>query len=131
MVAFKYNLHPMLTVTAIVGGLFPDTDTRKSLLGRWIPLWLLFKPHRRNLLHSLLGAVIFSVPWLYISYSSAILFFLGYLSHLILDMCNKTGIPLWYPNKHMISIAKVKIGGFGELLLAIAFYIMVVALLNL
>lgn len=131
MVVFKFDLHPSAILCSIIGGLFPDTDTRKSLLGRWIPMWLFFKPHRRNLLHSFLGAVIFSIPWLYISHIYSILFFLGYMSHLLLDMFNRTGIPFAYPNKYMVSVASVKIGGFGELLLAIAFYIMIVAILNL
>lgn len=131
MVAFKFHLHPIAIVCCTIGGLFPDTDTRNSLLGRWIPMWLFFRPHRRNLLHSFLGAILFSIPWLYISHIYSILFFLGYMSHLILDMFNRTGIPFAYPNKHMVSVASVKIGGFGELLLAIAFYIMIVAILNL
>lgn len=131
MVVFKFHLHPLAIIPSMIGGLFPDTDTKQSLLGRWIPMWLIFKPHRRNLLHSLLGAMLFSIPWLYVSHIYATLFFLGYLSHLLLDMFNRTGIPFAYPNKHMVSVARVKIGGFGELILAIAFFIMIVAILNL
>ena len=129
MLVFRLDLHPLTIIPAIIGGIFPDTDTKSSIIGRWIPLWLIFKPHRRNITHSFLGAVLFSLPWLYISYTYSVLFFFGYMIHLFLDMFNRTGIPFAYPNKHMVSIASVKAGGTGELLLTIAFYIMMLAVL--
>ncbi len=130
MIAYKFQL-PLPTVFVYtIGALFPDTDTRKSILGRWIPLWLLFKSHRRNLLHSLLGGCLFGSLFLFLSFSYASMFLLGYGSHLFLDMFNRTGIPLWYPfSKHMATIAAVK-GGVGELLLIVGFYMMMVALLS-
>lgn len=131
LVAYRYGLDPLTIVVCSIGGLFADTDMKRSMLGRFIPMWLFFHPHRRNLLHSLLGAVACSIPWFYVSPEYALMFWLGYVSHLVLDMFNVTGIPLWYPNKRMVSLGRVKSGGFGELLLAIGFYMIVVVLLSL
>lgn len=131
LIVYRYGLDPLTIAACSIGGLFADTDMKRSMLGRFIPMWLIFHPHRRNLLHSLLGAFLFSIPWVYISLDHSIMFLLGYLSHLLLDMFNVTGIPLLYPKKYMVSIARIKSGGFGELLLAIGFYMIVVVLLSL
>jgi inner membrane protein len=126
--SMKFDLHPAHIFISIAGGLFPDTDMKKSYLGRFIPLWILFKPHRKNMTHSLFGAVLFSLPWLLPSY--ILLFLAGYLSHLFLDLFNKRGIPLWWPRKHCVTIADIRVGGTGELLVIFVFYMIVIAILS-
>lgn len=47
-------------------------------------------------------------------------FGIGVASHLILDMLNRNGIPLFWPVKKRISIASVSVGGFVEWLIRLA-----------
>lgn len=124
----KLGLHPIHILICMAGGLFPDTDHRHSYLGRYIPLWIVCKPHRENILHSLVGAIAFSLPLLVPSYMT--FFFLGYMSHLLFDMMNVSGVPFWWPKKRMISIARIKAGGLGELLVTFVFYMIVMAVLS-
>lgn len=127
-ISMKYGLHPIHILVCMTGGLFPDTDKQGTYLGRFIPLWRLCKPHRKNITHSLLGAIAFSLPWFLLSYAS--LFFIGYVSHLLLDMFNRTGVALWWPRKHMVTLADIKVGGLGELLVTFVFYMIVIAILS-
>lgn len=127
-VSAKLGLHPLHILICMLGGLFPDTDKRGTYLGRFIPLWFFVGPHRRNITHSLLGAIAFSLLWILPSY--AFLFFAGYISHLLLDMFNRTGIALWWPRKHMVTVADIKVGGLGELLVTFIFYMIVIAILS-
>lgn len=127
-VTFKFELHPIHILICIIGGLFPDADHRKSYVGRILPLWLFCKPHRRNILHSLIGAIAFSIPLLTPSYM--FLFFIGYISHLLLDVLNATGVRLWWPSNKMVSVASIKVGGIGELLVMFIFYMMILALMS-
>lgn len=130
-VATKYDLSISYLAPCVLGGLWPDTDTKKSLLGRWFPLWLLFRPHRKSLLHSLFGSIAFSAPWLPIEVHAGIFFWLGYMSHLILDTFNATGVRWFYPSDAMVSLASVKIGGIGEIIVAFGWYCLIVYMMGL
>lgn len=126
-VTAKYDLPVGYLVPCIIGGLWPDTDHRKSILGRWIPLWLLpcFRPHRRNVLHSFRGSLYFSIPWLF-DWRAALFFWMGYMSHLFLDTFNQLGVRWFYPSKRMISVASIQTGGIGEFFVAFGWYCLVV-----
>lgn len=126
--AARYDTSPLYIASCVFGGLLPDTDHRKSLLGRFIPLWILFKPHRNNVLHSPFGCLVTMLLWYILtqSYGHALFIGLGYTTHLLLDMCNPQGIRLFYPRKGMISILKFRTGGAGEILIAFLFYIIIV-----
>jgi inner membrane protein len=75
----------------IVGALLPDIDTEKSLLGRFISVG---RFGHRTATHSLLAL---ALSGLGVWFPLGRAFFLGYLSHLILDMLTPQGITLLYP----------------------------------
>lgn len=93
-------------VVLTVGALFPDIDHPKSLFGRALrPVSLAINRRwgHRTITHSapaLTGiSFIFALVEKQISASSslALIFFLAYWSHLLLDMVTVSGIPLLYP----------------------------------
>lgn len=65
----------MNVALSALGSLLPDTDHRRSILGRWIPMWLFFK--HRGFMHS--------IPALIIAYLIHPALGLGYATHLLLD----------------------------------------------
>jgi inner membrane protein len=82
---FKLNF-----IALAVGSLFPDTDTRKSLLGRLIPLWILFK--HRGFTHRLYGLLLFTGIAVYLfGCNAGYSFCIGYFIHLIMDSFTKKG----------------------------------------
>ncbi|MNV54171.1 hypothetical protein D3C71_1463450 [compost metagenome] len=69
-----------------IGSLFPDSDHRKAIMGRILPLWILGFKHR-GLTHHLWFVAI--VSWLidmYVLKGSGWSFFIGCASHIIGDM---------------------------------------------
>ena len=102
-----------LAMAAALGALLPDLDAAESKakhlsVGGVAPLALpALALHRllghRRLLHSALGLGLFgalvALPlafWWGAGPSLAL--WLGYASHLTLDACTRTGIPLWHPD---------------------------------
>lgn len=86
-----------LPVTAglAIGAILPDIDKSSSLIGRYIPVIPKILKHR-TVTHNL---------W----FCAALWFFspplaLGCLLHILLDMCNPDGIPLFWPVKHKFHI---------------------------
>jgi inner membrane protein len=104
---------------ALLGSLLPDLDARESKLsnlqiGGIAPLkpaaWLLSRSlGHRGPLHSLLAlfivGVCFGVPisWLLDPFAGVGLA-LGYLSHLLLDACTKSGVPLYWPDTRRVHL---------------------------
>ena len=70
------------------------------------------KTSHRSFTHSLLGSFIYSAI---ISYSFndkiVLIFFISYLSHIILDLLNKKGIELFYPLKIRLSLNLCEVKG--------------------
>ena len=101
----------VLVVNSAVGSVLPDIDLETSYIGCRIPILPKFINRvfgHRGFTHSILCMVCCSfllriIPW----YLEIILFAfcVGYLSHLILDMLNSVGVPLFYPYKKKIRIA--------------------------
>ena len=89
----------------LLGALLPDIDHPGSSIGRI--LFFLSQPlermwGHRTVTHSLLalGAVaLASSPLLLFSRIWWFCLLLGYLSHLLIDASNKTGVPLFWPSK--------------------------------
>jgi inner membrane protein len=96
-------LTPAVAAFVLFGALLPDIDTPTSLIGRGCrPLarWLERRVGHRTLTHSLLGlalATLPAVPLVLVDWHWLLAFFLGYLSHLLLDAANPPGVPLFYP----------------------------------
>lgn len=94
-----YHVHedPRWMLVGGVVALLPDTDTRHSMLGRYIPLWLLFT-HRR-FTHSYLALLLVTfVTWKWSdSLAIALIISAAYASHIVLDWLTKRGVWLWWP----------------------------------
>ncbi len=105
------NLIKFYTST-IIGALIPDIDHIHSKAGR--TLWFLSKPLKlfgishRGFTHSILGFLLFSlltkqlIDLEVIDLLIWLGLIIGYLSHLLADMLNVKGLPLFYPNKKRI-----------------------------
>lgn len=59
----------------LAGSLLPDADTRRSIMGRVLPFWLVFK--HRGFMHSVYALIL--------AFLLDIHFGIGYLSHILLD----------------------------------------------
>jgi inner membrane protein len=129
MVATKWDAHPAYVLVCAIGGLFPDTDSEHSILGRWIPLWKWFYPHRKNVLHSLQGALwISGLCAIGLNVIAAFFFLFGYISHLLLDTLNKKGVPWLWPKPTCYSLASIKVGSKGEWFALILIYFIMMCL---
>lgn len=78
----------------VVGSLLPDADTRKSLAGKFIPLWLVFK--HRGFTHTVWSLLLLSGGvWYFFGLWWAESFAIGYISHLVADSTTKAGVK-WF-----------------------------------
>lgn len=113
-------LYPLIFAAAILGGLTPDVDLRKSKAGQAVG------PASR-LVQTLWGhRTLFHAPLLYLGLyyifknsagslqSLLFAFIAGAISHIFLDMLNVKGVPLLYPFGGHFHIAKVKNGSLTE-----------------
>ena len=130
-VCAKYDLAAPYMASCVVGTMLPDTDHSKSMLGKFFPLWLIFKPHRKNATHSLIGMSIASLIWLFItaSWLHAAFFAAGYIVHLMLDTFTEMGVPWLWPKQTMFSLANAG-SGVRELIVLSAFYTIVIATMS-
>lgn len=132
----------LTTVFSLLGSTFPDIDQKQSTSGRrffllswFIRFWSFIgrKLHidtiskatdHRGITHSLIIPVFIYTIYYFLSqkfnfYHSIDFmvngFFLGILTHLITDMLNPTGIPLFAPFSYIkFNIAKIKTGSSQE-----------------
>lgn len=115
--------------TAVLGGIMPDIDTTKSKVK--IPVLssiikMIFG--HRSLFHSPFFYVVLSflffffIPWTKLY---CVTFLCGAMSHLLLDMLNKKGIPLLYPfskkHFHFCALQSAGIADFSIRILIIFF----------
>lgn len=96
---------PLALSFAALGAVFPDIDTTASFIGRIFSPFALFLERKfghRTLTHSFLGTLVFALVFLPLFIFRNKQFFLclvlGYLSHILLDALNKSGVPLFYPD---------------------------------
>jgi inner membrane protein len=88
-----------------LGSLLPDMDHPQSYLGRrTYPLSVLINKSfgHRGFTHSLLSLFLFGIATAYWWSVNPLFFggiYLGYLSHLLGDMCTVSGVPLLYPKR--------------------------------
>ena len=110
---------PLIAAGGFIGGLFPDIDIHKSKAGQATGAVSLFIEKtfgHRTMFHSpifymLLALAAFKLisgDWVY---WFMIPFMLGVASHLLLDMCNRAGIPLFYPIKKRFHIMSAESDG--------------------
>lgn len=126
-----------LVAASTFGAILPDIDKKNTAISNKHPIISfvvrLVTTHR-GITHTILallilaGLLYFSVRALGIapviwSYYGLIT---GYMSHLILDMLNPEGIPLFFPVKFKISILKIKTGGIGEYIIRLILFASVI-----
>lgn len=126
-----------LAAASTFGAILPDIDKKNTAISNKHPVISfvvrLVTTHR-GITHTLLALLIFAgllyfpvralgiapVIWSYYGLIT------GYMSHLILDMLNPEGIPLFFPIKFKISIFKIKTGGIGEYIVRLILFISVI-----
>ena len=88
-------------VFVLLGVIFVDLDSCSSKVGRkfWFLSWVF---RHRGFLHSLVGCLFFSVLVGLFNLWSGFGFFVGYVSHLILDCFTKMGISFFWPFKFKV-----------------------------
>lgn len=87
---------PLILIMAL-GSIIADIDHPQSLVGRFFIIGgLIFRGHR-GITHSLIAAALFSIPVALYDQVYALVFFLGYLIHLIADTTTITGVKWLYP----------------------------------
>lgn len=87
-----------------IGALLPDIDTPKSALGRIFPFSKIIehKYGHRQITHSwifiVLSLVLFSPFILFLGFLKYTGIIIGVISHIMIDMANPSGVPLFYPS---------------------------------
>jgi len=113
----QWSLHWTIILFAILGAVIPDIDHPKSIIGKFF--YIISAPlerryGHRTITHSLVGWVIFTLLFSFIivlpsfvifnlsfdilGWRWIVAFSLGYLSHIILDMFNRRGSQLFWPD---------------------------------
>lgn len=117
----------VIIVGLVVGSVFPDIDRPRSLLGRVLK--------HRGIVHSPLAlgvSVVVLSTLLSVHNANQIIafgFFLGYLIHLVTDSLTPMGVKWLQPFKGGSVRFIIRTGGFGELVVAFPFAILLILLL--
>ncbi|MFW5865498.1 MAG: metal-dependent hydrolase [Nanoarchaeota archaeon] len=107
----------LLILSSVLGSLFPDVDTVRSILGRKMRIVGWMSTHR-GILHSPL-ILILMVPLLQLlSHPIATGFMAGFLSHVALDMLTPQGIKILPGTKRVTG--PLRTGGLTEHILLFA-----------
>ena len=113
-------LIPGVFALAVVGALTPDIDLKTSKMGqqaRTMSVVINFLFGHRTLFHApilyLLLYMVLKEP-LHQCHILMLAFTAGAFSHIVLDMLNVKGIPLFYPVKGNYHIASIQNGGLAE-----------------
>ena len=103
----------LVVIFLILGSLIVDIDSKNSLIGRFTPFHHFLK--HRGITHTLIAAIIISLPFMIYDESLGIIFLFGYLSHLLGDMMTPMGIKLFYPiSNRRYSLNLIKVGSKEE-----------------
>lgn len=128
------NAGPAVLASA-VGALLPDIDQPRSYIGRKAPVSYgayLVAGHR-GLFHSLIGAAGAALlaltalhKWAPVYSSLWLPLVAGYLSHLVLDTLNPSGVPWLWPLKQRVSIPLVRTRSVWErLFVSLPLYLLI------
>lgn len=95
------DMNLVIVSGSTLGALLPDIDIDGSMLGRFIPLWLVCE--HRTITHSLFFMVLAGIVGMILRLNIYFIMGLivGIITHLILDGITPMGLPyLLYPLKH-------------------------------
>ena len=117
---FLINKSILFLLLIILGSIFPDVDEHKSFIGRRLPVIsriLNFLFGHRGIFHTIfIGMIIFIGFYLSGFLLLGLGFFIGYLSHLLLDSLTLLGVKLFWPITNLQLRGFVRTGGFTEYL---------------
>lgn len=103
----------LVIIFLVLGSLIVDIDSKNSLIGRFTPFHHFLK--HRGITHTLIAAIIISLPFMIYDKSLGVIFLFGYLSHLLGDLMTPMGIKLLYPlSDRRFSLNLIKVGSKGE-----------------
>ena len=131
--SFNIQNKIIFIVILLIASIIPDIDSYKSKIGKKIkPLSFLiniFLGHR-GIFHSLFLLIPISVFIAIINPEIAAAFFIGYLSHLVLDSLTSEGVMFFYPFSKKRTKGFIRTGSLFEnmlfiLLLVLCFYIII------
>ena len=103
----------------LLGSIFVDIDSWNSKIGKRFWFLSCFLRHR-GALHSLVGALFFSLVVGVFSLWGGFGFFVGHVSHLVLDCFTKMGVNLFWPFVFRVK-GGVRSGGWIEDVLFVLF----------
>lgn len=106
--SFEFEMDGKALAVAAIGSLLPDIDHPRSAIGyllsfTGIPQLLEQRLGHRSITHSwlfLLAALVFLAPlWFYWGLLHYLAAWFGILSHILIDMANISGVPLFWPHR--------------------------------
>lgn len=108
-----------LIILGALAALLPDVDVSNSPIGRLLPQLSRRIGRRyahRSITHSLPILSLITVAGSTLGFEASLALAIGYLSHLLLDMLNPTGVPLLYPKPSQFVLlgGSVSVGEVGE-----------------
>lgn len=135
-IVFKWNTHILFTLALFLalreyidlhepffitlpllalGSLLPDIDHSRSKIGRLVPPLSHLMKHRAWYTHSLAGAFLLPLPFLFFGKAYYLIIAIGCLGHVIADTLTTMGTRFIYPlSKRFYSLKIAKTGGIGE-----------------
>ncbi|MCD4771406.1 metal-dependent hydrolase [archaeon] len=110
----------------LLGAIFVDIDSLNSKISRifWPLSWIL---KHRGCLHSLTFCVLLSLLLGLLNLWAGFGFFIGYLSHLILDCFTRAGVKLFWPLGFRIR-GFVKSGSWTEDIIFVGFLLLIIVM---
>lgn len=114
---------PIIFFSALIlGSLFPDIDSKTSILGRKVKFLSFFLKHR-GFFHSIFLLVLLILIIYPLSMSFALGFALGFLSHLLLDVMTKEGLYFLFMGRVK---GKIKVGGWQEQIFSLLLILIII-----
>lgn len=111
---------------ADLGSSFPDIDMKSSYISKRYPLLSKYfgkNCRHRGITHSIIFLLTLGIGWLFLIYVSQFNivihvigfgFYIGYGSHIILDLFNTQGVELFYPCKINLKVLSIRTNSSGE-----------------
>ena len=131
--SFDIQNKTIFIIILLIASVLPDIDSYKSKIGKKVkPLSFLiniFLGHR-GIFHSLFLLILILLFIMLINYEITAAFFIGYLSHLVLDSLTPEGVMFLYPFSKKRIQGFIRTGSLFEnmlfiLLLVLCFYIII------
>lgn len=124
--SFNIQNKIIFIIIMLIASALPDIDSYKSKLGKKIkPVSFLINIllGHRGIFHSPFLPILVSLLIMLINYEIAAAFFIGYISHLVLDSLTPKGIMIFYPFSKKRTKGLIRTGSLWE---NIFFFILII-----